>query len=61
MNRSKIEVFHGKDDWRWYWRVRASNSKIVAQSEGYSSKDNALRGASALRRAMILPQLKVVD
>ena len=59
MKRSKIEVFPSKNDWRW--RVCASNGEIIAQSEGYSSKDNALRGVSALKRAMILPQLKVMD
>lgn len=37
------EVFKGKDD-KYYWRIKAGNHKIIAQSEGYSSKWNAERG-----------------
>lgn len=57
MKRSKIEVFPSADGWRWH--VCSSNGEIVTQSEGYPTKENALRGVSALRRAMIFPQVKV--
>lgn len=40
---------------RWHFRVRAANGEIVAQSEGYSSKQGAQKGLRALRRA-VLPQ-----
>lgn len=39
---------HAEDITRWYWRLRASNGKIVADgSEGYSSKSAAQK---AVRR-----------
>lgn len=38
---------------RWYFRVRAANGEIVAQSEGYTSKAAAEKGVRALRRALM--------
>jgi uncharacterized protein YegP (UPF0339 family) len=28
---------------QWYWRLRAKNGRIVAQSEGYSRKSSCLK------------------
>ncbi len=28
---------------QWYWHLKAANGKIVAQGEGYSTKENCLR------------------
>lgn len=47
----RIEVFRGGDR-RWYFRVLASNSRIVCQSEGYVSRGNCLRGVEAMRCAV---------
>ena len=41
----KFEVFKGRGKHPWYWRARASNGQITAQSEGYVSKRNAKRAA----------------
>ena len=46
-----IAVFKGKDD-QWYWHVRARNGKIIAQSEGYTTKRDAKQGAKALVQTM---------
>lgn len=34
---------------RWYFRVRANNGEIVAQSEGYSRRIDCVETAHALR------------
>jgi len=34
----------------WYWRLKAANGEIIAQSEGYTSKQNCL-GSIALVKA----------
>ena len=39
----KIEVFKGKDGWRW--RLRFSNGRIAASSEAYASKRSASESA----------------
>ena len=51
MQRGKIEIFKGRNK-LFYFRLRASNRKVVAQSEGYSSKRNALKGISAVDDVM---------
>lgn len=58
MKRNKIEVYKSLDGWRW--RVRARNGEIVAVSEGYSTGQHALDGASALKRALVLPRTIVL-
>lgn len=52
-----IEVFPIKTGttWpdKWYFRVRARNGEIVAQSEGYTTRAAAEKGIRALRRALL--------
>ena len=36
-------------DWRWH--LKAGNGEIVAQGEGYVSKQGVLRGIGAVKRA----------
>ena len=45
------KVFKGKDK-QWYWHVTAKNGKIVAQSEGYTTKAGAQKGLKALVKAV---------
>lgn len=45
-----FEVFRGEDG--WYWRVRAANGEITAQSEGYTRHRDALRAMHAFQRSL---------
>lgn len=45
------DVFQGQDE-QWYFRVKAANGQIVAQSEGYVSESNAKRGYHVLLDAV---------
>lgn len=36
---------------RWYWRLVARNGEIVAQSEGYRNKGNAILTINRIRTA----------
>lgn len=42
-------VFRGKDG-LWYWHLMADNDQIIAQSEGYSTKEHAAEGAQNAKR-----------
>jgi uncharacterized protein YegP (UPF0339 family) len=42
-----FEVFEGADR-QWYWRLRAANGEIAAQSEGYTRRPDAARAALEL-------------
>lgn len=51
--RAHFEIFRtkrGKQPWRW--RLVAANSEVVASSEGYASKENAVRGMKDLVRVV---------
>lgn len=54
VRRPKFEViqnYNPEGRRQWYWHLRASNGEIVAQSEGYTRKADAERGARDARRA----------
>lgn len=46
-----FQVFQDKSgDWRW--RLRAANSRVIAQSESYTRKYDAVRAVQAIDRAL---------
>lgn len=50
MGASRYEIFEGAPDnddstQRFFWRLVAGNGEIVAQSEGYTRREGAKRGA----------------
>ena len=46
--KAKFELFEGEDD-KWYFNLKAMNGKIIAQSEGYNRKRNAIKGINAVK------------
>jgi uncharacterized protein YegP (UPF0339 family) len=58
----KIEIFNRRNllgSKRWYFRIRQRNGQIVAQSEGYSRRIDAMDTAHHLKEA--LGKATVVD
>ena len=53
MRTPHFEIFRGRDK-QWYFRVRASNGKIVCQSEGYTRQRNCYGGIKAVLSARII-------
>lgn len=45
------KVYKGADK-QWYWHVKAKNGEIIAQSEGYKTKQAAQKGIKALIKAL---------
>lgn len=41
-------LFKGKDD-QYYFNLKADNGEIIAQSEGYTSKQSAENGIASVR------------
>ena len=57
---AKFEVFKGGAvDRQWYWRLLANNGQIIAQSEGYSRRRNALKGIESVKTNA--KRAKIVD
>jgi uncharacterized protein YegP (UPF0339 family) len=52
----KIEIFSSRSllgKKRWFFRIRAGNGEIVAQSEGYSRRFDALGTAHSLKTGLL--------
>ena len=45
----KIEIFKGTND-QYYFRLKAPNGQIIAVSEGYTRKRNALIGIASVKK-----------
>ncbi len=45
---ARFEIYQDRKK-EWRFRLRAPNSKIIAVSEGYTSKRNAVLGVEAVR------------
>lgn len=46
-----VEIFHRLTllGWRFYFRIRARNGRILAQSEGYHNRADALQTINSLK------------
>jgi uncharacterized protein YegP (UPF0339 family) len=48
----KFEIYEGRNK-KWFWRLVAENSKIIADgSQGYSTSQNARRAVTRLKAAL---------
>ena len=48
---SVLEIYKSGEEWRW--RLKADNGEIVASGEGYTTKDDAVRGTMNATQALI--------
>ena len=47
--KAKFDLFPGEDG-QFYFNLVASNGQVIAQSEGYTRKDNALNGIASVKK-----------
>ncbi len=52
-SESRVELYEGKDGWRW--RLKAANNEVLAFSQSYSSKNSATRSAAKLADGLRIP------
>ena len=45
----RFEFWKSEKDGQWYFHLIAPNGEIVAQSQGYASKDNCINGIKAVK------------
>jgi uncharacterized protein YegP (UPF0339 family) len=45
----RFEFWQSENDGQWYFHLCAPNGEIVAQSQGYASKDNCINGIKAVK------------
>ena len=51
MRTPAFKYWRSKKDDQWYWHLAAANGEVVAQSEGYTTRDSCLQGIQAARGA----------
>lgn len=54
----KIHIFLGRAK-QFYFRIKARNGQIIAASEGYASKQNALLAIRSIQKNA--PSAKIID
>lgn len=45
----KFEYWQSEKNGQWYFHLEAPNGEIIAQSEGYTTKDSCLNGIDAVK------------
>jgi len=45
----RFEFWQSEKDRQWYFHLLAPNGEIVAQSQGYTTKDNCINGINAVK------------
>jgi uncharacterized protein YegP (UPF0339 family) len=48
----KFEIFKSKANHQWYFRLVASNGRIIAQSEGYHNREDCIDTITSIRNHM---------
>lgn len=48
--KGTFEYWKSKKDFNYYFHLKASNGKIIAQSEGYKTKISCLKGIESVKR-----------
>ena len=43
-------LFRSNKNYHYYWNLRAPNHEVIAQSEGYNSKQGAMNGINAVKK-----------
>ena len=55
----KYSVWTSAKDKKWYWNLVARNGEIIASSQGYSSKQAALKGIRAVKLSLLAKIVEV--
>lgn len=59
----KIEIFKSEKNSQFYFRIKARNGKIIAQSEGYNHKRNVHQTIKSLQKGFnsVTYNPKIID
>ena len=56
----KIMLFKSNSGY-WFFHLKSGNGKIMAASEGYSRKKDALRAIFRIRTGMPLTKIEIIE
>lgn len=56
LSAPRFEIFKDKQN-QWRFRLRAENGEIICQSEGYKTRQGALKGIASIRSCALKAEL----
>jgi uncharacterized protein YegP (UPF0339 family) len=54
-----LEIFQSFKSGQWYFRIRSSNGKVIAQSEGYHNKQDCIDTAMLIKHEIGKAEIRV--
>ena len=57
----KFKCWKSEKDGQWYFHLKADNDEIIAQSEGYETKDGCLNGIDSVKRTASDADVEVAE
>jgi uncharacterized protein YegP (UPF0339 family) len=57
----KFIYWKSDNDGQWYWHLRASNGKIIAQGEGYRRKRDLLHTIARIQKCCVAQKFTVAE
>lgn len=52
MKEPTFWYYQSAKDNQWYWRLRANNNQIIAQGEGYTTKQSCINAIGLVKSAV---------
>jgi uncharacterized protein len=57
----KYEYWKSAGNGQWYWHLKARNGEIVAQSEGYTTKQKCREGIALTKSSTNAPEYELAE
>jgi len=57
----KFEYWESKKDGQWYFHLKAENGKVIAQSQGYTTKDNCINGIDSIKNNALTARTEEIE
>jgi len=57
---NRFEVFKGKGKQKWRFRIICGNGQILAHSEGYSRRENALGAIRSIKSSAEFAEVRAI-
>ena len=58
--KPKFDLSKGSDG-DWYFVLKAGNNQVIAQSEGYTRKRNALKGIASVKKNAAKAKIEIKE
>ena len=57
----KFEYWESQKDGQWYFHLKAENGKVIAQSQGYTTKKNCINGIDSIKNNALTARTEEIE